>query len=159
MGARQKVTVRLSRKDIKATRKLFRGGSLPVRVIQRARTLLLLHGGQTAPKVAESVGYSAPAVQKIARRYKAGGLVRALYDSPRPGVKPALDASQKQRIIAMVCSDPPAGRARWSVRLITEEAIQRELVPKVGRETIRLLLLHHDFKPWREKNVVCGGSG
>jgi hypothetical protein len=31
-------------------------------------------------------------------------------------------------------------------------------VPLVGRETIRILLLHHDLKPWREKNVVRGGS-
>ena len=35
-----------------------------------------------------------------------------------------------------------------------EEAVKRRLVPKVGRETIRILLLHHDLKPWREKNVV-----
>ena len=65
-----------------------------------------------------------------------------------------LEDSQKQRIIAMVCSDPPEGRARWTVRLVVEEAVKRKLVPRVGRETIRILLLHHDLKPWREKNVV-----
>ena len=54
----------------------------------------------------------------------------------------------------MVCSDPPEGRARWTVRLIAEEVVKRKLVPKVGRETIRVLLLSHDVKPWREKNVV-----
>jgi hypothetical protein len=69
---------------------------------------------------------------------------------------PRLQESQKQRIIAMVCSDPPEGRARWTVRLVAEEAIKRRLVPSVGRETIRVLLLHHDLKPWRETNVVRG---
>ncbi len=54
----------------------------------------------------------------------------------------------------MVCSDPPEGRARWTVRLVAEEAVKRRLVPRVGRETIRILLLNHDLKPWREKNVV-----
>jgi putative transposase len=58
----------------------------------------------------------------------------------------------------MVCSDPPEGRARWRVRLVAEEAVKRKLVPAVGRETIRILLLHHDLKPWREKNVVRRGS-
>ena len=53
----------------------------------------------------------------------------------------------------MVCSDPPEGRARWTVRLVAEEAVKRKLVPRVGRETIRILLLSHDLKPWREKNV------
>jgi len=65
-----------------------------------------------------------------------------------------LDDSQKQRIIALVCSDPPEGRARWTVRLVAQEAVKRKLVPRVGRETIRILLLAHDLKPWREKNVV-----
>jgi hypothetical protein len=58
----------------------------------------------------------------------------------------------------MVCSDPSEGRARWTVRLVAEEAIKRKLAPAVGRETIRILLLDHDLKPWREKNVVRGGS-
>jgi hypothetical protein len=56
----------------------------------------------------------------------------------------------------MVCSQAPQGRARWTVRLIVEEAVKRKLVPKVGRETIRVLLQSHELKPWREKNVVRG---
>jgi hypothetical protein len=36
--------------------------------------------------------------------------------------------------------------------------VKRRLVPRVGRETIRMLLLHDDLKPWREKNVVRGGT-
>ena len=67
-----------------------------------------------------------------------------------------LDDSQKQRLIAMVCSSPPEGRARWTVRLVAQEAVKRKLVPRVGREAIRILLLSHDLKPWREKNVGGG---
>ena len=67
-----------------------------------------------------------------------------------------LDESQKQRLIAMVCSNPPEGRARWTVRLVAEEAVKRKLVPRVGRETIGVLLLSHDLKPWRGKNVGGG---
>jgi putative transposase len=58
----------------------------------------------------------------------------------------------------MVCSSPPEGRARWTVRLVAEEAVKRKLVARVGRETIRLLLLSHGLKPWREKNVGSGRS-
>ena len=43
--------------------------------------------------------------------------------------------------------------------LLTEEVIKRKLVPRVGRETIRVLLESHDLKPWREKNVVRGEVG
>jgi hypothetical protein len=71
----------------------------------------------------------------------------------------ALDLRQSQRIIAMVCGPPPEGRARWTVRLIAEEAVKRKLTPAVGRETIRILLESHDLKPWREKNVVHRRTG
>ncbi len=98
------------------------------------------------------------AIREIAHRYNSTGLEAALYDKDRPGAKPVLDDSQKQRIIAMVCSKPPEGRARWTVRLIAEEAVKRKLVPKAGRETIRILLQSHDLKPWREKNVVHRGT-
>jgi hypothetical protein len=42
-----------------------------------------------------------------------------------------LDDSQKQRIIAMVCGDAPEGRARWTVRLVAQEAVKRKFVPRV----------------------------
>jgi transposase len=102
------------------------------------------------------VPLTAQAIRKIGHRYSEGGLERALYEKQRPGAEALLEDSQKQRIIAMVCSDPPEGFARWTVRLVAEEAVKRRLVARVGRETIRILLLRHDLKPWREKNVVRG---
>ena len=103
------------------------------------------------------MGLSAKAVWKIGKRYLDGGLDRALFDAPRPGRAPVLEQKERQRIIAAVCSPPPEGRARWAVRLLTEEVVKQKLVPKVGRETIRVLLESHDIKPWREKTVACGG--
>jgi hypothetical protein len=87
------------------------------------------------------------------------GLDSALEERPRPGKARLLTSKQEARIIAMVCSKPPRGRARWSVRLIVEEAMRRRLVPTVGRETIRVLLKTHRLKPWREKNVVRRAVG
>jgi hypothetical protein len=57
----------------------------------------------------------------------------------------------------MVCGPAPLGAARWSVRLIAEEAVKRKLTPHVGRETIRILLQNHELKPWREKKLVRRG--
>jgi len=105
------------------------------------------------------VGISAKAAWEIGKRYLEGGLQAAIYDAHRPGQKPLLDAEHGQRIIAMVCGPPPAGRARWSVRLIAQEAVKRKLVEHVGPETVRILLQSHDLKPWWEKNVVRGAIG
>jgi hypothetical protein len=57
-------------------------------------------------------------------------------------------------LVSLVCSPPPEGHARWTVRLVAQEAKARGLVKTVGRETVRLLLKHHDIKPWREKKVL-----
>ena len=135
---------------------LLRGGVQQVRVVVRALTLLQLGRGDSAPQVAQVVGLTPQAVRKIAQRYRTGGVTRALYEGPRPGAAEVLAPSDKQRIIAMVCSDPPEGAARWTVRLVAEEAVKRKVVPRVGRETVRILLQSHDLKPWREKNVVRG---
>ena len=156
MRTYRRLSVHVSKRDREELRQLLRRGLQPVRTTLRALALLQLDAGQTASQVGANLQLTDKAVREIGRRYEDKGLERALYDKQRPGAVPLLEASQKQRIIAMVCSDPPAGRARWTVRLIAEEAVKRKLLPRVGRETIRILLQSHELKPGREKNVVRG---
>ena len=146
----------LRAQDRRALEALLRGGVQQVRVVVRAMALLRLGRGDSAPQVAEVVRLTPPAVRKIAQRYRTGGMARAVFEAHRPGAAEVLAPSDKQRIIAMVCSAPPPGAARWTVRLVAEHAVKRKVVPRVGRETIRVLLQSHDLKPWREKNVVRG---
>ncbi len=155
MRAYRRLCVRLTKGDREKLDDILKGGIQAVRVVLRALALWHLHGGRTVSETAASVRLTPKAVREIGRRYEDSGLEQALYDKQRPGAASLLEDSQRQRIIAMVCSDPPEGRARWTVRLVAQEAVKRKLVPRVGRETIRILLLQHDLKPWREKNVVC----
>jgi putative transposase len=154
--ARPPLRIQVRKKDQEALKELLAGGVQQVRVVLRAIALLQLAKGVSAPNISGFVPLTPQAIRKIGHRYRQGGLDRALYERERPGAAAVLEEGQRQRIIAMVCSDPPEGRARWTVRLVAEEAVKRRLVPRVGRETIRVLLLHHDLKPWREKNVVRG---
>jgi len=138
---------------------MLSGGIQQVRVVLRALALLQLDAGCSAPQVSRTIPFAAQAIRTIGKRYLEFGLERALFERRRTGHAELLEASDKQRIIAMVCSQPPEGRARWTVRLVAAEAVKRKLVPGVGRETIRILLESHDLKPWREKNVVRGRTG
>jgi putative transposase len=153
---RPPLSIEVTQKDQKELAGLLSGGVQQVRVVLRALALLQLAKGASAPRIANVVRLTPQAIRKLGHRYRQGGLGAALYEKQRPGAAAVLDDRQKQRIIAMVCSDPPEGRARWTVRLVAQEAVKRRLVPRVGRETIRILLLDHDLKPWREKNVVRG---
>ena len=158
MRAYRRLRVRLPKRHRDKLDAVLKGGVQPVRVVLRALSLLQLHDGQSASEVAANVRLTSKAVREIGRRYQDAGWERALYDQPRPGAVPRLTAAQRKQIVAMVCSDPPQGFARWTVRLIAEEAVKRKLVPGVGRETIRILLQHDDLQPWREKNVVHRGA-
>ena len=156
---RPPLSIDIAPKHQRELAELLSGGVQQVRVVLRALALLQLAKGASAPQIANAIPLTSQAIRNIARRYQKGGLEQALYERPRPGAAEVLDESQKQRLIAMVCSSPPEGRARWTVRLVVEEAVKRKLVPRVGRETIRILLLSHDLKPWREKNVGGGRPG
>jgi putative transposase len=153
---RSPLSINVTPRDQKELAHLLSGGVQQVRVVLRAVALLQLGNGASAPQISTVIPLTPQAIRKIGHRYREGGLESALYEKRRPGATAVLDDSQKQRIIAMVCSDPPGGRARWTVRLVAQEAVKRRLVPRVGRETIRILLLSHDLKPWREKNVGRG---
>ncbi len=158
MQSYHRVHVQLRRKDRQKVASMLSKGQESVRVLRRASILRLLDGGQKAVQVAANTGVAPKTVRAVARRYEEEGLGSALYEKARPGKQPALDAGQSQRIIAMVCGPAPLGAARWSVRLIAEEAMKRKLAPHVGRETIRILLQNHELKPWREKKLVRRGS-
>jgi transposase len=156
MRSYRRLGVQLNKRDRERLDGMLSGGIQAVRVILRGLALYQLHHGKAVSEVAANIRLTPKAVREIGWRYEDSGLDRALYDKQRPGAQSLLDDRQRQRIIAMVCSDPPAGRARWTVRLVAQEAVKRKLVPKVGRETVRVLLESHDLKPWREKNVVRG---
>jgi putative transposase len=154
---RPPLSIDVPQKDQQEWRAFLKGGVQQVRVVLRALALLQLAENASAPQIAKVIPLTSQAIRRLGHRYEQAGLHSALYEKSRPGAAEVLDASQKQRIIALVCSNPPEGRARWTVRLVAEEAVKRKLVPTVGREAIRILLLHHDLKPWREKNVVRRG--
>src|ERR1039457_5101153 len=159
MSRGERLEIELKPRDRQQVEKLLAGGVQAGRTPFRALALRQKDQGEATPAVGANLGLSAKAVWQIGRRYIDGGPERALFDASRPGKAPGLDQQEQQCIIAVVCSPPPDGRARWTLRLLTEELIKRKLVPRVGRETIRILLESHDLKPWREKNVVRGRVG
>ena len=146
--------LQLTAGEKKDLRELLKSGVMPARTVVRALALLRLDGSMSVAQVARLLELTGEGVRKIVLRYRAGGLEAAVYEGARPGKKPALDAAQKQRVIALACSPAPAGYARWTIRLLAAEVKKRKLIPGVGREVIRIALQDHDLKPWREKNVV-----
>ena len=128
-------------------------GKTPVRIAKRACVLLLLHAGESVGEVAEHVGCGTATVGRVRRRYLNSGWKEAIYDAPRPGRPKKLSDGEERCLIALACSDPPPGRARWTVRLLVQHFDK-----DVGFGIVQRVLKEDALKPWREKNVVCSNA-
>jgi transposase len=122
------------------------------RVIYRANALNLRFKGFTLAETADILEITSRTVFNIEQNYEQFGLDRALNDDPRPGSPSEFDDRAKSQIVAMVCSDPPEGFDRWTLRLLQEKAIHHDIVESISHETIRVILEEHDLKPWRQRS-------
>jgi hypothetical protein len=51
-----------------------------------------------------------------------------------------LDGKQEAHLIALACSNPPAGQARWSLRLLADHLVELQIVDTISYETVRQVL-------------------
>jgi transposase len=129
-------------------------------VLKRAQVLSLLDRGKSPSNISEYLEVGRMTVYRVKDKFKEKGLGGALEEPSRPSKHRVLDERRTVEILAMACETPPAGRSRWTVQLVTSEAMRRGIVPTITKEPIRKLLHEGGLKPWREKNVVHqGGDG
>ena len=95
---------------------------------------------RTDAQVAAQCGVSARTVARVRERFASDGFAVALHGRPHPGAAPKLSPAQEARLIALACTAPPAGRVRWSVRLLAGRVVELEAMPPLGRELVRTTL-------------------
>lgn len=127
------------------------GGKAAVRKLKRAQILLAADIGSTDEEIARNVAVGTSTVYRVKQRFVEEGLERALSEAPRPGAARKLDATDEALLIAAACSKPPAGRARWTLRLLADEIVRLTAHESVSDETVRRRLRELDLKPWQEK--------
>ena len=79
------------------------------------------------------------------------GIERALHDDPRPGAGRKLTARDEALLVAVACSKPPTGRARWTLELLAGEVVRLTEHTALSRETVRRRLHEKAVKPWQHK--------
>ena len=84
------------------------------------------------------------------RRFLVGNLEEALSEEPRPGASRKLSGKEEALLIATACSNPPEGRARWTLELLADELVRLTEHDSISRETVRRRLTENDLKPWRK---------
>ena len=130
----------LKNKERTELEQLIKSGTHSSRVIARARTLLLLDRSQgekrTIAQVMDAAMVSQGTISNLKKRYFAGGLERALYELPRPGAKPKIDGQVEAHLIALTCSDPPAGYDQWTLRLLADRLVKLEVIDSISHVAV-----------------------
>src|SRR3954447_9162951 len=139
------------RDDLKG---LIASGTAPARKLTHARILLKADQGPEGPgwvddAVADAVEVSQPTVSRVRKQYFEEALRAALNRRPpNRDYHRTLDGEQEARILALACSEPPEGRARWSLRLLADRMVELEIVEEdISYQTVRRTLKKTNSSP------------
>jgi transposase len=146
--------VELSHAERTELRALLSGGKQAARKLKRAQILLAADAGASDEAIAASVGVGGSTVYRTKRRFVLGNLEAALSEALRPGADRKLSGKEEALLVATACSNPPEGRARWTLALLADELVRLTEHDSLSRETVRRRLAENDLKPWR-KDMWC----
>jgi len=142
---RKQYHVHLTSEQRAAAQAVLNRGTAAALTTRHARILLEADAAvrrrvRSDAQVAEQCGVSPRTVARVRERFARDGFAVAVHGRPHPGSPPKLSAAQEARLIALACTAPPAGRVRWSVRLLAARAVELEELPPLSRELVRTTL-------------------
>ena len=117
-----------------------RTGQRSARAVKRAHILLQSDAGCSVAAISEQIGVAPGTVYTIRQRYVAEGVLAALEERPRSGQPRKLNLTQEAQLTVLACSEAPAGHARWTIRLLADQAVEMGIVEHIAPETVRQFL-------------------
>ena len=146
MGKEAKYVVRLTAEERGTLESLVAGGRAAADRLLRARMLLKANVGQggsgwSDDKIAEALEVGPSTIHRLRQRLVEDGLEAALVRKPTSRHRaPKLDGEKEARLVALACSSPPEGRARWTLQLLADKLVELQVVDSISEETVRLRL-------------------
>ena len=138
---KSRTVLALSEEERERLREMTRKGVHGVREVKRAAILLASgEAGLSNAQIAERVGVCLATVENVQRRYRTGGIERALKEAPRSGQPKKIGARQEAQISAIACSQPPAGHVRWTLQMIADRVVELRYLEAISDESVRLTL-------------------
>ena len=152
----QKYIVRLTRDERRELTDLVSKGKAAAYKRQHAQILLKADISKLGPswtddKISKAFDVSIRTVERVRKRLVEEGLEAALNRAKQKRVRNRrLDGDQEAHLIALTCSEPPEGKARWTMRLLADRMVELEYTESVSHETIRQVLKKTQLSPGRK---------
>ena len=140
MTPAHKVVIRLTDEQRQTLQALVRTGTHQAHARTRAQILLRADaGGPHAwpdERIAEALGICHMTVSRVRQQFAAEGLDATLHKKKAQGRQyRKLDGAQEARLIALTCSPPPEGQARWTMKLLADKLVELEVVEGIDPAT------------------------
>lgn len=135
-----KYSVSLTDEERSQLLNLTKQGKNSSRKLKRAQILLLADEGYHDTEIASVLKVGESTAHRTRQRYVEEGVELALAERPRTGRPVKLTAEAETFLIATACSDPPQGRAQWTMQLLAEQLVTLNLVEEISDETVRTTL-------------------
>jgi putative transposase len=132
--------VSLKEEEQEWLKRYLRKGKSSARSLTRARILLLADEGRDDEEIAGALKVSKSTVSRIRTRYSESGLDSALNEKSRSGAPPKIDSRIEAQLTLLACSEPPEGRSRWTVRLLSDKLVELEVVESISHMSVQRLL-------------------
>ena len=146
---KKRYVVRLSVEERQQLEGLVNRGREAAYRRRHAQVLLLADEGEHGEGlidrvVAERVGCTRRTVEQIRERCVREGLQAALERRKRTRERTrVLDGEGEARLVSLACSEPPEGRARWTLKMLSDRLVELEVVESISPEAVRQVLKKH----------------
>jgi hypothetical protein len=145
--SQKRYVIELIPDERKCLEDLIRKGKSPAKTQLKARILLwadqsILGRKWSDPQISDALGTYPMMCARVRQQFAKGGLDAVLTRKQRatPPVAPIFDGESEARLIALACSQPPAGRAKWSLRLLESKVVELNIVERASDNTIGRVL-------------------
>lgn len=131
---------------------VVRKGKTTARRVARAHVLLRAAEGAADEEIAETLHLGLSTVHRTRQRFVDEGLTAALSERSRSGSPPVLTGKQAAFLVALACSTPPAGRRRWTMKLLADRFVELRQIDTISLKTIGRVLKKTPSNPGNVRN-------
>lgn len=137
----KKYVVKLSQEERETLQGIIFSGKRAAKTILRARVLLKADASWLDEKIAEALDVNVRTIERMRQQFVEEGFESFMSRrKPRRKYLRKLDGKQEAQLTTIACSQPPEGRARWTLRLLADRMVQLDYVESVSHETVRQVL-------------------
>ena len=148
MNCNAKYVVRLTKEERDELQGIMRRGNVAAAKRTQGQMLLTANAGPegsgpTDAQVAQAINVATRAVNRVPKSYEEDGRSAPIERKPQR----KLDGAAEAHLVAVACSPPPAGQARWTLQLLSDKLVELEIVESISRECVRQTLKKTSLSP------------